>query len=108
MTKGFSPAACPLPCQYGILLNPNTGPMTKQPPLEIVALRLKRTMAYTVSTKLYIGLLFTKQTDTLPQNITKSRSRKIRVYTFQIALKVDRHIDSSAVEMRVKFQSWRD
>ena len=32
-------------------------------------------------------------------------SHKITVYNFQIALKLDGYIDSSAAKMRVKFQS---
>ena len=48
------------------------------------------------------GPLFTKRTDVLPQDLVKSRSR---VDTFWIALKFDRHIDRSAVEMPVKCQS---
>ena len=38
-------------------------------------------------------------------NLVKSRSREIRVSTFPIALKFDRHIGSSATEMPVTFQS---
>ena len=49
------------------------------------------------------GPLFTKRTDVLPQ--VKSRSRDIRVQTFRIALKFDRHLGSTAVETPVKFQS---
>ena len=50
-------------------------------------------------------LLFTKRTDVLPQYLVKSRSREIRVYTFPIALKFNRHFGSSVAEMPVKFQS---
>ena len=42
------------------------------------------------------GPLLTKQMGALPQDRVKSRSREIRVYTFPIALKFDRHIGSSA------------
>ena len=52
------------------------------------------------------GPLFTKQTDVLPQDPVKSRSREIRVFTVSIALKFKRHLGSSAVEMPVKFQSY--
>ena len=51
------------------------------------------------------GALFTKLTDALPQDLVKSRSREIRVYTFPIALKFERHLGSSAAEMPIKFQS---
>ena len=47
------------------------------------------------------GPLFTKRMDVLPQDLGKSWSRKIRVWTFSVALKFDRHLGSSAV----KFQS---
>ena len=40
------------------------------------------------------GPLVTKWTDVLPQDLVKSRSRKIQVYTF---LKFDRHIGNSAM-----------
>ena len=49
------------------------------------------------------GPLFTKQTDVLLQDLVKSRSYEIQVETFQIALKFDRHLCSSAAEMPVKF-----
>ena len=49
--------------------------------------------------------LFTKGTDVFPQDIVKSRSREIRVYTFPIALKFERHPGSIAAEMPVKFES---
>ena len=51
------------------------------------------------------GPLFTKQTDVLPQDLVKFRGREIPVQTVSIALKFDRHLDSSAAEMPVKFQS---
>ena len=51
------------------------------------------------------GPLFTKRTDVLLQEPVKSRSRKIRVQTFPIALQFDRHHGSSAAEMPVKFLS---
>ena len=43
--------------------------------------------------------------DVLPQDLVKSRSREIRIQTFPIALKFDRHLGSSAGKMPVKFQS---
>ena len=49
--------------------------------------------------------LFTKQTDVLLQDLAKPRSREIRVLTFPVALKIDRHLGSGASEMPVKFQS---
>ena len=48
--------------------------------------------------------LFTKRTDVLPQDIVKILSRKIQIQTFQIAVKFDRDLGSSAAEMPVKFQ----
>ena len=57
-----------------------------------------------VSAAIMAGPLFTKRTDLLPQDLVKSRSREMWVYTFTIALKVERHI-GNAVEMSVKFQS---
>ena len=51
------------------------------------------------------GPLFTKRTDVFPQDLVKSRSREIHVYTFTIVLKFDRHIGSSTVELSVKFRS---
>ena len=51
------------------------------------------------------GSLFTKRTDVLQQDLVKSWSCEIRVKTVPIALKFDRHIDSSAAEMPVKFQN---
>ena len=42
--------------------------------------------------------LFTKQADVLRQDLAKSRSSKIQVYTFPIALKLDRHPGSSVAE----------
>ena len=44
------------------------------------------------------GHLFTKRTDVLPQDLAKSRSREIRIWTFPIALKFDRHLGSTAAE----------
>ena len=49
--------------------------------------------------------LFTKRSDVLPQDLSKSRSRDIRVWAFPIDLKFDRHLAISAVMMPVKFQS---
>ena len=54
---------------------------------------------------IYSGPLFTKRTDVLPQDLVKSRSRGIQVYTLQIASKVYRHLGISSAEMPVKFQS---
>ena len=51
------------------------------------------------------GHLFTQRTDVLPRDLVTYRSRDIRVKTFQIALKFDRHLGSGATEIRVKFQS---
>ena len=51
------------------------------------------------------GPLFTKWADILPQDLVKSRSRKIGVWTFPIAFKFDRQLASRVVEMPVKFQS---
>ena len=51
------------------------------------------------------GPLFTKRADVLPQDLVKTRNHKIRISTFPIALKCDRHLGSSAAEMPVKFQS---
>ena len=48
---------------------------------------------------------FSKGMDVLPQDLVKSQSREMRVETLSIALKFDRHIDSSATEMSVKFQN---
>ena len=58
---------------------------------------------FTVNRHLHLWPLFTKQTDVLPPDLIKSRSREIRVKTFSIALKIDRHLGSSASEMLVKF-----
>ena len=54
---------------------------------------------------MYPRPLFAKRTDVLPQDIVKPRSPDIRVRTLQIALKFDRRIDNSAVEMPVNFHS---
>ena len=54
------------------------------------------------------GPLFTKQTDILPLDLVKSRSREIGCYNGYIALKFDRHLGSTVAEVRVKFQSdWK-
>ena len=53
----------------------------------------------------YIGPLFTKRTDVLPQELMKSRSRDIRVWTFLIAQKFDRHIGNRAAEIPVIYHS---
>ena len=50
-------------------------------------------------------LRLSKRTDVLPQDLMKSRSRKILVQAHPIALKFDRHIGNSADEMPVKCQS---
>ena len=52
-----------------------------------------------------IQSLYSLRTDFLPQNLLKSRSRKIWVYTFPIALKFDRRLGSSAAEMPDNLQS---
>ena len=49
--------------------------------------------------------LFTRLTDVIPHDLFKSRSHEIRVQTFPIALKFDRHLDSSATERPDKFQT---
>ena len=49
--------------------------------------------------------LVVKRTDTLPQDLVKSRSRKIRVYTFPIARTFDKHLGSTAAEMHVNFRT---
>ena len=54
---------------------------------------------------LWSGPLFTKQTDVLPQDLVTSRSREIRVYTFTIAVKFERHLASGVAEVPVEFQS---
>ena len=48
---------------------------------------------------------FTHQADGLPQNLVKSWSCRIQVYTFPIALKWCGHLCSCAAQMPVKFQS---
>ena len=47
--------------------------------------------------------LFTKRTDVLPQYLMKPRSHEIRVQTFPIAVKFDKHLGNSDAEMSVKF-----
>ena len=49
--------------------------------------------------------LFTTRTDVFPQDLAKPRSHDIYGKTFPIALKLDRHIGSSANEMPIEFQS---
>ena len=51
------------------------------------------------------GPLCTKRQHVLPQNLVKSRSHEIPVYTFPITLKFNRHLGSSTAEKPVKFQS---
>ena len=41
----------------------------------------------------------------LPQDLAKSRSIEIRVYTFPIILKFDRYLGGTAAEMPAKFRS---
>ena len=54
------------------------------------------------------GPLFTKQTDILPQDLVKPRSREIGCYNDGICLKFDRHLGRAAAEVPVKFQSdWK-
>ena len=53
------------------------------------------------------GHLFTKRKDILSPNLVKSRSRGIGCYNDRIALKFDRHFDSAAAELPVKFQGGR-
>ena len=48
------------------------------------------------------GPVFTKQTDILPQDLVKSRSRFLN---FPIALKFDKHLGNRAAETPVGFQS---
>ena len=50
------------------------------------------------------GPLFTKRTDVLLQDLVKSQSSEIRIWTFPIALKFGRHLFSRAAEMPVQFQ----
>ena len=48
------------------------------------------------------------RTDVLPQDLVKSRSRKIRVYNDRSALTLDRHLGNAAAEMLVKCQNdWK-
>ena len=51
------------------------------------------------------GPLCTNRTVVLPQDLVKFRSREIQIQTFQITLKFDRHLGSSAAEISVKFQN---
>ena len=44
--------------------------------------------------------LFTKREDVLPQDLAKIRSREIRVETFPIALKYDRHLGGTAARIQ--------
>ena len=55
-----------------------------------------------------LGLLLTKLQDIVLPNLVKSRRREIVWYNGCIALKLDRHLGRSVVEMPVKFQShWK-
>ena len=49
--------------------------------------------------------MLTKRTDVLPQDLVKYQSREVRVEIIPIALTYGRHLDSSATEIPVKFQS---
>ena len=49
------------------------------------------------------GPLFTEQWDVLLPNLMKSQSREIGCYNAHIALKFDRHLDSAAFGVSVKF-----
>ena len=54
------------------------------------------------------GLLFTKRTDVLPQDLMKPRNRAIGCYNDRIARKFDRHFGSAFAEVPLKFQSdWK-
>ena len=61
------------------------------------------------SHQIWIQILLSKTlglySHVLPQDLVKSLSREIRVWTFPIALKFNSHIGSSAAEMPAKFQS---
>ena len=48
---------------------------------------------------------FTKQRDVWLQDLVKFRSREIGCYNDRIALKFDKRLGSTAVEMSIKFQS---
>ena len=50
-------------------------------------------------------LLFIQQTDVFPQDLGQTWSPEIQILTCPIAMKFDRHIDSSDAEMPVKFHS---
>ena len=54
----------------------------------------------------YPGPLLTMRTDVLPQCLKKSRSREIRLKTFPIALKIDKPLRSSAVEITPDFSGY--
>ena len=49
--------------------------------------------------------LFTKRVDVLPQAVVKYWSREILIQYFPIALKLDRHLESTAAKMPVKYRS---
>ena len=49
--------------------------------------------------------LFTLFTEVLPQDLVKSRNPENQVQTYQIVMKFDRHLGSSAAVMPVKFKS---
>ena len=52
------------------------------------------------------GPLFTKQMGILQQDLVKSQTHEIQVYTFPITLKFHRHLSSTAAEMHIKLQSY--
>ena len=47
------------------------------------------------------GTLFTKQTDVLPQDLVKSRSREIGCYNYRVALKFDSHMYFPIISKRL-------
>ena len=58
-----------------------------------------------ITTAISSGLLFTKRKDVVPQDLVKSRSRGIGCYNHRIALKFDRHLDNTAVDVPVNFRA---
>ena len=52
------------------------------------------------------GTPFTKRSDDVsPQDLAKSGSRVVQMFTFPITLQFDRHLGSSAAYLPVNFQS---
>ena len=51
------------------------------------------------------GPLFIMGTDLLPQNLVKSRSRKIGCCNNRIALEFEEHLGGAAAEVPIRFQS---